>query len=338
MNMRSLSRALVAFTLLGLLAAPAAQAKQVMRVAHGGPDSSEYAVAYIKFAEFLTDMSKGEIEVKRFGNNVLGNDRAVTEMCQEGSLDFANIGQSQLNMFIPTVVAMDFPFIADASKNEQFLEAFNYKTGPLYAYLDGELNKIGLKLIMTIDSGFRSYAFSLKKDISGLDSIKGMKVRTTMSPVEMAFVNAVGMNPCPMSMGETYAALQQGTVDGEIINYTTVKAMSRAEVEKSIYLTRHNQARMFAVMNKAKFDALSPEMREIVLQAGDRAQRVEWENVQVMEEAGRKYCEENGFRLVEPSPEEMARIRELCAAIPDEFMKKGDIDPAFLQLMRDAQK
>lgn len=338
MNMRSLSRAAVALVALSVLAVPAARAKQVMRVAHGGPDTSEYAVAYIKFAEFMKDMSKGEVEVKRFGNNVLGNDRAVTEMCQEGSLDFANIGQSQLNMFIPTMVAMDFPFIADASKNAQFLEAFNYKTGPLYQYLDGELNKIGLKLIMTIDSGFRSYAFSNKKDIGGLDSLKGLKVRTTMSPVEMAFVNAVGMNPCPMSMGETYAALQQGTVDGELINYTTLKAMSRAEVERSVYLTRHNQARMFAVMNKARFDALSPDMQEIVLQAGDRAQRVEWENVQTMEDAGRAYCEENGFKLVEPTPEEIARIKELCASIPDEFMKKGDIDPVFLQLMRDAQK
>lgn len=121
MNILSLSRVLAAAALLALLAAPAVQAKQIMRVAHGGPDSSEYAVAYIKFAEFVKEKTGGEVEVKRFGNNVLGNDRAVTEMCQEGSLDFANIGQSQLNMFIPTVVAMDFPFIADASKNEQLL-------------------------------------------------------------------------------------------------------------------------------------------------------------------------------------------------------------------------
>ena len=338
MNILSLSRVLAAAALLALLAAPAVQAKQIMRVAHGGPDSSEYAVAYIKFAEFVKEKTGGEVEVKRFGNNVLGNDRAVTEMCQEGSLDFANIGQSQLNMFIPTVVAMDFPFIADASKNEQFLEAFNYKAGPLYKYLDEKLNRIGLKLIMTIDSGFRSYAFSKQREISDLASLKGLKVRTTMSPVEMAFVNAVGMNPCPLSMSETYAALQQGTVDGELINYTTIKAMSRAEVEKSIYLSRHNQARMFAVMNKAKFDALSPEMQEIILSAGDEAQRIEWHNVQKMEDEGLRYCRENGFNIVEPSADDMAKLRELCASIPDDFVKKGEIDPVFLQLMRDAQK
>ena len=31
-----------------------------MRVAHGGPDSSEYAVAYIKFAEFVKEKTGGE--------------------------------------------------------------------------------------------------------------------------------------------------------------------------------------------------------------------------------------------------------------------------------------
>ena len=163
-----------------------------------------------------------------------------------------NIGQSQIGLFIPTLIAMDIPFITDHTKNRQFLEAFN-PGGPLYEYVDAQASRIGLKLIMTIDSGFRSYAFSKQREISDLASLKGLKVRTTMSPVEMAFVNAVGMNPCPLSMSETYAALQQGTVDGELINYTTIKAMSRAEVEKSIYLSRHNQARMFAVIKRNEF-------------------------------------------------------------------------------------
>ena len=39
MNILSLSRVLAAAALLALLAAPAVQAKQIMRVAHGGPDS-----------------------------------------------------------------------------------------------------------------------------------------------------------------------------------------------------------------------------------------------------------------------------------------------------------
>lgn len=334
--MKFVPQILASAVLLALACAPAAQAKEVMRLAHGGPDTSEYALAYITFVDLVNKNSNGELEIKRFGNNVLGNDRAVTEMAQEGSLDFANIGQSALNMYIPTVLAMDFPFIADASKNQQFLEAFSYKDGPLYKYLDDKLGEIGLKLIMTIDSGFRSYAFAKNKDVSNLDSLKGLKVRTTMSPVEMEYVNVVGMNPCPLSMGETYTGLQQGTVDGELINYATLKALNRAEVENGMFLDRHNQARMFAVMNRDKFDSLSPEMQQVILEAGDQAQRLEWANVARMEEEGRQYCLENGFVLVEPTAEEMAKLKELSAGIPEKFSK--DVDPEFMRLMQEAQK
>ena len=57
-----------------------------------------------------------------------------------------------------------------------------------------------------------------------------------------------------------------------------------------------------------------------------------------MEDEGLRYCRENGFNIVEPSADDMAKLRELCASIPDDFVKKGEIDPVFLQLMRDAQK
>ena len=72
------------------------------------------------------------MEVRVMNNGVLGNDRVATEMAQQGSLDFSLIGQSQLNLFVKPVLAFDLPYIVDAAKNRQFLEAFDPYTGPLY--------------------------------------------------------------------------------------------------------------------------------------------------------------------------------------------------------------
>ena len=47
----------------------------------------------------------------------------------------------------------------------QFLEAFDPYGGVLYKYVDGEAQKVGLKLVMTLDTPFRSYAFTPRSEV-----------------------------------------------------------------------------------------------------------------------------------------------------------------------------
>ncbi len=318
-----------------MLAPLQSEAKMTFRLANTGGPNDDFTFGCEQFAKILKELSNGELNVKVMNNGVLGNDRVVTEMTQQGSLDFSIIGQSQFSLFIKPLLALDLPYIISFEKNRQFLEAFDPYDGPLYKYVDAEAQKVNLKLIMTIDTPFRSYAFTPDSDVSNLDSLRGVKVRVPMSPLEREFVNALAMNPSSIGWTETYTALQQGTVNGELISIGTFAASNRAEVEDRFLLTRHNMAKNFVVMNKTKFDALTPEQQRMILDAGRQAQQDEWDKSAELEELGKEYCRQNNIKMIELTEAELAQIKKNIQPIYDEF--KDQIDPVFLQLIRDTQ-
>ena len=337
MNLRSVFRTALTLAITGLLLVPAAaEAKTVFRLANTGGPNDDYTFGCEQFAKNLKEISKGQIEVKVMNNGVLGNDRVATEMCQQGSLDFALVGQSQLSLFIKPILAMDLPYMVEFEKNRQFLEAFDPYDGPLYKYVDAEAQKVGLKLIMTLDTPFRSYAFTPKSGVKDLASARGVKARVTMSPIEKGFVNALGMNPCPVGWTEVYTSLQQGTVDGEIINFGTFASFNRAEVEDRFLLTRHNMAKIFVFMNKAKFDTLSPEMQKMIIDAGRKSQMEEWDMSEEFDRKGLEYCKQHNIKLIDLTDAEKAEIKKNLAPLYEEYTKS--IDPAFIKLIQDVQK
>lgn len=337
MNLSFLFRTALSLALTGLLLLPAAaEAKVVYRLANTGGPNDDYTFGCEQFAKNLKEISNGEIEVRVMSNGVLGNDRVATEMCQQGSLDFNLVGQSQLNLFIKPLLAMDLPYMVEYEKNRQFLMAFDPYDGPLYKYVDAEAQKVGLKLVMTLDSPFRSYAFTPKSGVENLASARGVKARVTMSPIEKGFVNALGMNPCPVGWTEVYTALQQGTVDGEIINFGTFASFNRAELEDRFLLTRHNMAKLFVLMNKAKFDALSPEQQKMIIDAGRKAQMEEWDMSADFDLKGVEYCKQKNIKFIELTDAEKAEIKKNLAPLYDEYLKS--IDPAFVKLIQDVQK
>lgn len=327
----------VFFAAIGLALSPlSSDAKTVFRMANTGGPNDDYTYGCNQFAKNLKEISKGEFEVRVMSNGVLGNDRVTTEMTQQGSLDFNLVGQSQLNLFIKPLLAMDLPYMVDASKNRQFLEAFDPYDGALYKYLDGEAAKAGLKLVMTLDTPFRSYAFTPRSGVENLATARGVKARVTMSPIEKGFVNALGMNPCPVGWTEVYTALQQGTVDGEIINFGTFASFNRAEIEDRFLITKHNMAKTFVVMNRAKFDALSPEKQKMILDAGRKSQMEEWTMSEEFESKGFEYCKQHNIKLIELTDAEKAEIKKNLKPLYDEYLPQ--IDPEFVRLIQEAQK
>ena len=132
MMLRSILRTALVLAATGVLFLPAAiEAKTVFRLANTGGPNDDYTYGCEQFAKNLSEISKGEFEVRVMNNGVLGNDRVTTEMVQQGSLDFGLVGQSQLNLFIKALLALDLPYMVEFAKNRQFLEAFDPYTGPL---------------------------------------------------------------------------------------------------------------------------------------------------------------------------------------------------------------
>jgi len=103
-----------------------------------------------------------------------------------------------------------------------------------------------------------------KKAVRQLEEIKGMRIRSTGLSAKV--VSALGGIPVAMPMGETYDALQRGMVEGSMAPMEALEGWKWGEVVKcttenfgSAYSTG-----FFVVMNKDKWNALSPDIQKII--------------------------------------------------------------------------
>ena len=81
-------------------------------------------------------------------------------------------------------------------------------------------NGSGVRGLFYGEEGFRH--FFATKELKGIESLKGMKIRVSADPVMTGMVEGLGATPTVVSFSELYSALQTGVVDAAeqpIANY-----------------------------------------------------------------------------------------------------------------------
>ena len=109
----------------------------------------------------------------------------------------------------------------------------------------------------------------------------------------------LGANPVPMPLSELYTALETKAVDAQEHPIGIVWSSKLYEVQKYLSFTNHGYTPLLVVMNKAKFDALSPELQrqitEAALEAGRYQRQLNFDNeqgiIEKMKKAGIEFVE-----------------------------------------------
>ena len=160
-----------------------------------------------------------------------------------------------------------------------------------------------------------------KKAVQQLSDLKGMKIRST--GLSAKIVKTLGALPVAMPQGDTYEALQKGTVDGTIGPIEVLKGWKQGEVIKystdipSIGYTTS----MFVVMNKKKWQALPGEMKKIFQDVSAEWVAVQGQAWDDADAAGRAYTLERGNKVYALSDAESAKWKEQVKPILDDYIK-----------------
>ena len=188
---------LACFCLVGVaLTSPAFAAydgpKFSFRVAHTTPPGNHITLAFEKFKELVEKKSDGRISVQIFPNAMLGSDRVLMEGAQKGSLEMAVSSTPNMANFSPLYQIFDLPYITSPQNQEKLYAAID--SGELGKYLVKVAHDIALEPIMYAEYGYRNFV-TIKKPISSVKDLAGLKIRTTDSPVEVevAKAHACGM-------------------------------------------------------------------------------------------------------------------------------------------------
>ena len=314
--------------------APEARAEKplTLRLGHPMAPGNNVTVGYEKFKELVEKKSDRKIRIQIFGNCQLGSDRVTTEAAQAGTLDMSSSSTPNLASFSKAYMAIDLPYVTDPKNQAKLYKALD--EGELGKALDKVAASVGLKTIMFSEYGYRNFV-STKHPLNEVKDLMNLKVRTTDSPVEVAVATELGMNPAPVAWGETYTALQQGTVDAEGNTFSLLNDAKHSEVLKHAMDSQHNYSMHMLLMNKKKWDSLKPEQQKIITEAAHEAliwQRAE--SVRLEEKAWQAF-RDKGITTTRLTPEQRAELKQKTQPVRDQFSK--EIPAELLALIAETQ-
>lgn len=282
---------LTTLVLSAMLAVPAiAQEHTLVLASVGAPEAPE-SIGIKKMVEYITETSDGRIVIQPQLSGALGGDREMIEGVQLGTIDIALVGTAIIGNFDPAVQIFDIPFLF-----KDLDHASRVLSGPIGSkFMEGfeEHGFIGLSFG---GLGFRELTNSVRP-VKTLDDLKGLKLRTMETPIDMEAWQMLGALPTPMSITEVYTALQQGVVDGQENPINAILGNKFDEVQKHISMTNHKYTPVSLIIAPSTFSGLSADDQKIVTDGAKLMMKVTEDEVRKVSENGAEILEANGLTV-----------------------------------------
>jgi TRAP-type C4-dicarboxylate transport system substrate-binding protein len=172
-----------------------------------------------------------------------------------------------------------------------------------------------------------------KKPAPTLEAMKGMKIRTFASPLQMEPMKSVGALPVPLALTEVIPQLQSGGIDGMLAGMPILVAFKYYDVAK--YVTALNFAQIISidVVNETWFQSQPKDVQEAIRASGRDAEKavLPWgiENVKKTDAA---WLANKGEILTLPPNEQAAMMASFKKIGADILGQKPEVKAEFEKL------
>lgn len=295
-----------------------------IRFAHIENDFTACAQGVEVFKQLVEEGSEGRISVEILGAGSMGGEREILESVTMGTIEGGMAMSSLFTTYLPNWNIFDLPFVFK-SRDDWASKV----DGEMGEFLSAETESINVKVLSYFDGGFRVIS-NTKRPIVTLDDFKGMKNRVGESTLMIDTHKALGDNPIPMSFGEIYTALQQGTIDGVDTSVIYVQDGNFQEVTKYCTLTNHTALQMVTFLNKDFFDGLPEDLQQVILDASAETTIQQRQIAIDVDEIAMQIMKDAGMEINEPSAELTAAMIEATAPVVDGY--RDQIDARLFEL------
>lgn len=302
-----------------------------IKLAYVVPETqSTHIAAKDVFKKYVEEKSNGRIEVELYPNGELGGDRQAIEAVQLGTIQMTIPAAAVLSGFEPKFQVFDLPYLFKSKE-------------AAYKALDGELGKklsdllipLGLRNLAYGENGFRNITNNEGPIYSPAD-LTGVKIRTMENPVHMATFKALGANPTPISFGELYTALQQGTVDAEENPIPLVYTSKFYEVQKYYTLDGHVYAATVVLINNDYFNSLPEDLQQIIIEGAEKYKDEQRKLSSQQDTEMLQALKDKGMQVNELTPEQKQKFIDATLPVYDQF--KDVLGEDLINLAKQANK
>lgn len=284
----------------------------VLKLGHGLDTGHPVHKAMEFMKERLEELSGGTVSVDIYPSSVLGSEDQCIEQLQNGSLAMTKTSAAAMESFVPSMSVFGLPYVFRSA--EHYWEVLNSDVG---SDLLGKGEDKFLHGLCYYDAGSRNF-YTKKTPVHTPADLKGLKIRVQQSPTAIAMVKAMGASPTPISWGELYSALAQGTVDGAENNLPSFVSNKHYEVCKHFSLDGHTRIPDMLLISTKVWSQLTPQVREWVQQAANESsefQRKLWTEKVVDALA---QAEQEGVTIYQVNTEDFAsKVATMLANVED---------------------
>ncbi len=160
-----------------------------------------------------------------------------------------------------------------------------------------------------------------KNPVKSTADIKGLRIKANAENADI--VKNLGASPVTMPVTETYDGLSRGLVDGCLFPVEALQGFKIGEVVKTVienygmsYMTS-----MFVVMNKTKWNALSPADQKAIEKLNDEYNDKLGKLWVTMDSNAMTFAKSKGVTFLKVSKEDEAATAQKMKPILDEYVK-----------------
>lgn len=250
---------------LGVMGSSAA-AEVVLRLGNITDPKHTETVAQEHFAKLVEEKTDGEVDVRVFPAGQLGDAPSQLEALRLGAQDMYGGGTGNFGKYVKdwNITSVGFVF-RDKDHFMKVLDSDVYKNME-----QALLDQAGFRMILR--NGVRpGKPIIATKPVMKPDDLKGMKVRVPPWEGYIKTFEAMGASTVSLPWGETYLALRQGVADVATATISGLSGQSLHEVAPYLTLVNFFSDSFTIVIAERKFQGLSPEHQQALLEAGKEA-------------------------------------------------------------------
>ena len=275
-----------------------------------------YGIALDQFVANVREASGGAIAIETIPTYAGGSDVQLLQDVRDGAVPMASVSSA--------VWAGQGVTSFDALQALGLMTRYDLERevleGPIAEEMLAATEEVGLKGLAIHEGGLR-VPLGAKQALTGPAAFEGKAIRTPEAPVLETGMRALGADPTPLPLGDVYAGLREGTVDGMEANLGLIQTQKFYEVAQ--FITPNLPLWPFPTvlaMNQSAFDGLSAEHQQIITEEAAKLPGISLDIFSTPSELPQTLCDE-GIKFALADEQELAAFGRASDAAVAELSK-----------------
>jgi tripartite ATP-independent transporter DctP family solute receptor len=275
------------------------------------------------FGQTLERQTGGRLKLRQYHSGQLGREAEAIDMARFGAIDITRVYSGALNNTFPLTQALCLPYVFDSVAHLR--RAIDGHVGDSILASFAQRGLVGLAIY---DSGARCF-YNTKHPLREPKDLHGLKLRVASSDIFLKLMHMLGANPTPMSLGETFSAMETHMIDGAENNMRSFQSSRHFEAARYWSQSEHSYAPDVLVMSRRSFQALSPGDRALVVETARQSVAVMRQLWDTSEAKARQDVIDYGVEL---NTVDMPAFRKAAAPLLAEYRRQPEIESLYRRI------